>query len=86
MSTKTEIVVCRASYREVFSAIFRPVSFSTATLVTTPIKLLGTPATGSLLKNRAGGSAGPVFLHSQSLCRGLGAGSPATHGIALRYS
>ena len=31
MSTKTEIVVCRASYRKVFSAIFRRVSFSTAT-------------------------------------------------------
>ena len=40
----------------------------------------------SLLKNRAGGLAGPMFLHSQSLCRGLGAGSPATQGIALRYS
>jgi len=31
MSTKTEIVVRRASYREVFSAIFQRVSFSTAT-------------------------------------------------------
>ena len=31
MSTKMEIVVCRASYRKVFSAIFRRVSFSTAT-------------------------------------------------------
>jgi len=30
MSTKTEIVVRRASYREVFSAIFQRVSFSTA--------------------------------------------------------
>ena len=31
MSTKTEIVVCRASYCKVFLAIFRRVSFSTAT-------------------------------------------------------
>ena len=31
MSTKMEIVVCRASYRKVFSAIFRRVSSSTAT-------------------------------------------------------
>jgi hypothetical protein len=31
MSTKTEIVVCRAFYHKVFSAIFRQVSFSTAT-------------------------------------------------------
>ena len=33
MSTKTEIVVRRASYREVCSAIFQRVSFSTATPV-----------------------------------------------------
>jgi hypothetical protein len=33
MSTKTEIVVCRASYCKVFSTIFRRVSFSTATPV-----------------------------------------------------
>jgi hypothetical protein len=31
MSNKTEIVVLKASYRKVFSAIFRRVSFSTAT-------------------------------------------------------
>jgi hypothetical protein len=31
MSTKLEIVVCRASYRKVFSASFRRMSFSTAT-------------------------------------------------------
>jgi hypothetical protein len=31
MSTKTEIVVRRASYSKVFPAIFRRVSFSTAT-------------------------------------------------------
>ena len=31
MSTKTEIVVCRASYGKVFPTIFRCVSFSTAT-------------------------------------------------------
>jgi hypothetical protein len=31
MSTKTEIVVCGASYRKVFWTIFRRVSFSTAT-------------------------------------------------------
>ena len=31
MSTKTEIVVYRASYRKVFSASFRRMSFSTAT-------------------------------------------------------
>jgi len=31
--------------------------------------------------------SGPRFtLQGQSLCRGLGAGSPATQGIALRYS
>ena len=35
MSTKTEIVVCRASNRKVFSAIFRRVSFSTATSLIT---------------------------------------------------
>jgi hypothetical protein len=39
MSTKTEIVVCRASYREVVSAIFRPVSFSTQPLSITLIDL-----------------------------------------------
>ena len=33
MSTKTEIVVCRASYRKVFSTTFQWVSFSTATPV-----------------------------------------------------
>jgi hypothetical protein len=33
MSTKTEIVVCRASYRKVFPAISRRVSFSTDTPV-----------------------------------------------------
>ena len=33
MSTKTEIVVYRASYRKVFSASFRRMSFSTATPV-----------------------------------------------------
>ena len=33
-----------------------------------------------------GGLVGPHFSHSQSLCRGLGAGSPATQGTALRYS
>jgi len=32
MSTKSGIVVCRASYRKVFSASFRRMSFSTATL------------------------------------------------------
>ena len=31
MFTKTEIVVCWASYRKVFPQIFRRVSFSTAT-------------------------------------------------------
>ena len=31
MSTKSKIVVCRASYCKVFSTIFRRVSFSTAT-------------------------------------------------------
>jgi hypothetical protein len=31
MFTKTEIVVCTASYRKVFSASFRRKSFSTAT-------------------------------------------------------
>ncbi len=31
MSTKSGIVVCRASYRKVFSASFRRMSFSTAT-------------------------------------------------------
>jgi len=34
MSTKSGIVVCRASYRKVFSASFRRMSFSTATPVT----------------------------------------------------
>jgi len=33
MSIKSEIVVCRASYRKVFSASFRRRSFSTATPV-----------------------------------------------------
>ena len=31
MSTKTEIVACRASYCEKFSTVFRLASFSTAT-------------------------------------------------------
>ena len=31
MSVKMEIVACRASYRKVFSVVFRSVSFSTAT-------------------------------------------------------
>src|SRR5215469_11061956 len=37
MSTKTEIVVYRASYRQVFSGSFRRKSFSTATGVSTQI-------------------------------------------------
>jgi len=35
MSTEAEIVVCRASYRKAFSAIYRRVSFSKATGVRT---------------------------------------------------
>jgi hypothetical protein len=35
-----------------------------------------------------GASQGPLFSprHSQSLCKGLGAGGPSMQGIALKYS
>jgi hypothetical protein len=48
MSTKTKIVVRRASYCKVFSAIFRRVSFSTATPVY--IKLAMKPRDSCVLR------------------------------------
>jgi hypothetical protein len=40
----------------------------------------------TLIAKNATGWAPRFYFYSQSLCRGLGAGGPALHGIALKYS
>jgi len=86
MSTKTEIVVCRGSYRKGFSAIFRQGSFSTATCDCTRQRnrSAGDGIEGSRCGSRGRGHHHQSDVYCFGKLRGCGGGAPGHGGRGPR--